>query len=71
MSQWRESTLELPAVGQAASTLDYFPDAEYSHSNIADVTSLQRNVLVKNLLKTHVYPSLISVRCHFKLFVMP
>lgn len=42
MSQLRESTLELPAVGQAASTLDYFPDAEYSHSNTADVTILQR-----------------------------
>lgn len=42
MSQLRESTLELPAVGQAASTLDYFPDAEYSHSNIADGTILPK-----------------------------
>lgn len=35
--QLRESTLQLAAVGQAASTLDCFPDAEYSHSSTTDV----------------------------------
>lgn len=36
--QLRESTLESTAVGQADSTTVCFPDAQYSHSNIADVT---------------------------------
>lgn len=40
--QLRESSLEFTDVGQADATLDHYPDAEYSHSNIADVFILQK-----------------------------